>query len=68
MRRRSINRHISTSAAPKQSGSLQRRLETLTSDALAFLVDGVMRRGRGVNRTAQLLRFLVGCRLYELNR
>ena len=40
----------------------------LTCNALTLLIDGVMRRTRCIDGTAQLLRFLVGCRLYELNR
>lgn len=45
-----------------------RQSRTLTRDALSLLIHGVMRRARGVNRAAQLLGFLIGCRLYELDR
>lgn len=38
-----------------------------TCYALTLLIDGVMRRGRRVNSTAQLRRLLVGRRLYELD-
>lgn len=44
------------------------RLETLTCNALALLMDGMVRRARCIHRTTQLLRFVIGCRLYELNR
>lgn len=47
---------------------LSHRSELLTRDALALLIDGVMWRARSINRAAQLLRFLIGCRLYELDR
>lgn len=47
---------------------LLHQFETLTRDALALLIDGMMRRAWCINRAAQLLRFLIGCRLYKLNR
>lgn len=71
MKRRSINRHISTSSSTEADCSFlqcQSQFETLTGDALAFLIDGVMRRAWSVNRSAQFLRFLVGGRFYKLNR
>lgn len=71
MRRQSINRHISTPSSTEADCSFlqcQSQFETLTGDALAFLIDGVMRRAWSVNRSAQFLRFLVGGRFYELNR
>lgn len=71
MKRRSINRHISTSSSTEADCSFlqcQSQFETLTGDALAFLIDGVMRRAWSVNRSAQFLRFLVGCCFYKLNR
>ena len=37
-----------------------------TCDALAFLVDGVVRRAGHVDRAAQLLRVLIGCGFDEL--
>lgn len=39
----------------------------LTCDAFTFLVDGVMWRTRCVYGATQLLRFLIGCGLYEFN-
>ena len=41
--------------------------ETLTCDALALLMDGMMWRARWINWAAQLLRFLIGCRLNKLD-
>lgn len=42
-------------------------LDTLTGDAFALLIHGVMRRARGIDGAAQFLRLLVGRRLYELD-
>lgn len=39
----------------------------ITCNALALLIDGVMRGGWCIDRAAELGRLLVGCRLYELN-
>lgn len=54
----------------EQTGGISERqtCATLTRDALSLLIHGVMRRARGVNGAAQLLGFLIGCRLYELDR
>lgn len=48
--------------------TLHHQFEVLTRDALSLLIHGVMRWAWGINWAAQLLRFLIGCRLYEFNR